>query len=390
MTNFKCLLRPCGPLCRRALLAVALVAGPLLAHAQRVNLRVVDVGGALNLLQKGIESYVATHPGVTVTFSNALAPELPARLASAMAESRAEADLVLGGNDILAAGLEMGLWTRILPDHAAKFPGLLDNYFKEARKMQDLANSQAVAVVYMLGGPLLEFNPDAVKTPPATPEELLAWCRAHPGRFSYARPANSGPGRSFLMGLPYLLGDSDPKDPVNGWSRTWAFLKALNTCIDGYPARTGTLMKELGEKHRDIIVTTTGWDIYPRATGVVPRSYKVSAFKNMTWVNDAQYMMVPRNLPPARLAVVLDLMAHLLKREQQALTYDSGYFYPGPAVKNVPFSLAPQASQDVIRQFGRVEYVLWGLNSQHVQPLSPQLLVKAFRIWEEEIGATRK
>ena len=45
----------------------------------------------------------------------------------------------------------------------------------------------------------------------------MAWCKAHPNRFIYARPANSGPGRTFLMGLPYLLGDKDPKDPVAGW-----------------------------------------------------------------------------------------------------------------------------------------------------------------------------
>jgi putative spermidine/putrescine transport system substrate-binding protein len=26
----------------------------------------------------------------------------------------------------------------------------------------------------------------------------------------------------FLMGLPYILGDKDPKDPEKGWDKTWA------------------------------------------------------------------------------------------------------------------------------------------------------------------------
>ena len=372
----------------RAVLAAA-IALPLGLAAQTTTIHVVDAGGALNLLQGAIESYTARNPQVTFTFANALAPELPARIAAAKGNAPGDADLVLGGNDVLAAGIDLGIWMRLLPEQAGKFPGLLDNYFKESRKMQELANGQGIAVVYMLGGPLLEYNPEAVKAPPQTPAELLAWCRAHPGRFTYAHPANSGPGRSFLMGLPYLLGDSDPKDPVYGWSKTWTFLRALNTCIDGYPARTGALMKELGQGRRDMTVTTTGWDLYPRATGVVPKHYKVGAFKGMTWVNDAQYMMVPRQVQGQRLAIVLDLMAYLLKREQQALTYDTGYFYPGPAVKNVPFTLAPQASQDVLRQYGRVDYVLWGLNSQHVQPLNAQLLVKAFKIWQDEIGSSR-
>src|SRR5437868_5662311 len=99
-------------------------------------------------------------------------------------------------------------------------------------------------------------------------------------------------------------------------------------------------MKELGEGSRDMTVTVTGWDINPRALGVVPKNFKVAAFKNMTWVNDTHYMMVPKGLPQDHMNVVISLMQHLLQPAQQALTYDKGYFYPGPAVKNVPVSMA--------------------------------------------------
>ena len=53
---------------------------------------------------------------------------------------------------------------------------------------------------------------------------------------------------------------------------------------------------------------------------------------------------------------MLDLMAYLLTPEAQAYTYDKGYFYPGPAVKNVPLSMAPKESQDAIKEYGRPEY----------------------------------
>jgi putative spermidine/putrescine transport system substrate-binding protein len=59
--------------------------------------------------------------------------------------------------------------------------------------MQDLAKDQGGMVTYMPAGPLLEYNPDKVKTPPKTPAELLAWCKANPNKLIYARPANSGP-----------------------------------------------------------------------------------------------------------------------------------------------------------------------------------------------------
>jgi len=356
-----------------------------------VVVNVTDVGGALALLQDAIEAYKTKNPNVVsrFTFTKAPAPELPGKLKAMQAANRTDIDLVLGGLDILSAGIEQGLWTPILPDHGARFPNVLENYLPAARKMQELAKNQALAVVFMPAGPLLEYNPDKVKTPPTTPPQLLAWCKANPNKFIYARPANSGPGRTFLMGLPYLLGDKDPKDPVKGWDRTWAYLKELNSCIEYYPTGTGITMKEFGEGSRDMTVTVTGWDINPRALGIVPKNYKVAAFDNMTWVNDTQYLMVPRGLSQEKLAVVLDLMAFLLKPEQQALTYDKGYFYPGPAVKNVSLSMAPKESQDVIKEYGRPEYDQWLARFAHAQPLDAKALVDAFRKWDQEIGAQK-
>jgi putative spermidine/putrescine transport system substrate-binding protein len=298
-------------------------------------------------------------------------------------------DLVLGGTDILAAGLEQGLWTKILPDHADVFPHVIDNYTDQAREMQKLAQDQALAVVFMPAGPLIEYNPDTVKSPPTTPAELLTWCKEHKDRFIYARPANSGPGRTFLMGLPYLLGDKDPKDPMNGWDKTWAYLKELDSCIEYYPSGTGATMKEFGEGSRDMTMTVTGWDINPRVLGIVPEKYKVAAFKDMTWVNDTQYMIVPKGLAPERLAVVLDLMAFLLEPAQQAMTFDKGYFYPGPAVKGVTLAMAPKASQDAIKQFGRPEYDEWLAKFPHQRPLEAKAMVAAFRRWDEEVGAQK-
>jgi len=191
------------------------------------------------------------------------------------------------------------------------------------------------------------------------------------------------------MGLPYLLGDKDPKDPLKGWDKTWAYLKELNRCIEYYPTGTGITMKEFGEGSRDMTVTVTGWDINPRALGIVPKNYRVAAFDNMTWVNDTQYLMVPKGLSQEKLAVVLDLMAFLLKPEQQALTYDKGYFYPGPAVKDVSLSMAPKESQDVIKEYGRPEYEQWLAKFAHAQPLDAKALVDAFRRWDQEIGAQK-
>jgi putative spermidine/putrescine transport system substrate-binding protein len=148
-------------------------------------------------------------------------------------------------------------------------------------------------------------------------------------------------------------------------------------------------MKELGEGSRDMTVTMTGWDINPRALGVVPKNFKVCAFKNMTWVNDAHYMMMPKGLSAEKQKVVLSLMQYLLQPAQQAYTYDKGYFYPGPAVKNVPLTMAPASSQEVLKEYGRPEYDDWAAKFPHVQPLDAKAMVQAFRIWDQDVGAQK-
>ncbi|MBF5010387.1 ABC transporter substrate-binding protein [Burkholderia pseudomultivorans] len=361
------------------------------AVAAPVSLNVVDVAGNLQLTQKAIEAFRDKNPNLvsTVTFTNAPAPQLPGKIKAMQAAGRADIDLVLTGTDALAAGIEQNLWLKLLPDHASALSGVLDKYAPGPRKMQDLAQGFGLEVTYMPAGPLLEYNPAKVADPPKTPDQLLAWCKAHPNKLIYARPANSGPGRTFLMGLPYVLGDKNPQDPINGWDKTWAFLKQLNDCVPYYPGGTSAVMKELGEGTRDMTVTVTGWDINPRALGIVPAEFRIQAFDNMTWVNDAHYMVIPKGVPKEKLDVLFKLMNFLLEPAQQAMTYDDGYFYPGPAVKGVTLEMAPAHSQDVIRKFGRPEYAKLLADRPHVQPLSAQAMVAAFQKWDREIGAQK-
>ena len=121
----------------------------------------------------------------------------------------------------------------------------------------------------------------------------------------------------------------------------------------------------------------------------MPKNFKVNAFNGMTWVNDAHFMVVPKGISQEKLAVVLDLMAWLLRPESQALTYDKGYFYPGPAIKNVTLSMAPKDSQDALREFGRPEYDQWLKQFPHTQSLEAKAQVEAFRIWDQQVGAQK-
>jgi putative spermidine/putrescine transport system substrate-binding protein len=355
-----------------------------------VALSVMDVGGALALLQPAFEAYRAANPKLVsrITFVKAPAPELASKIKAQVDAGRADIDLVLSGSDGLAAGLSLELWRKILPDFSDKFPNLEQNYEPAALALQRAQGvGYGVVVNYYPSGPLLEYAADRVAQVPDTAQGLLDWARAHPKRFIYARPSNSGPGRTFMMGLPYLLGDKDPTDPMGGWDKTWAYLQELGKYIEYYPAGTGATMKEFGEGSRDIIISTTGWDINPRALGIVPKEAKIGVLKGFHWVSDAFFMCVPKGIPDDRMAVVLDLMAFLLTPAMQAISYDEGYLYPGPAVRNVPVSMAPKRSQEVIAEFGRPEYADLIANNPIELPLKPDQMVSAFKRWDQLVGS---
>jgi putative spermidine/putrescine transport system substrate-binding protein len=358
--------------------------------SKAVSLNILDVAGNLALTQPMIDDFVAKNPKYVskVTYQKATSPELAGKIKAQQNANRVDIDLVLTGVDGLSSGVEQGVWTDLLPKFESRLTGM-NNYLDGAANMQKLAGNVGVTVTYYPSGPLLEYMPSNLKTPPKTVEELLAYAKANPGKVQYARPSNSGPGRTFLMGLPYLLGDSDPKDPVKGWDKTWAYLKELNKYVDYYPSGTADTMKNLANGSANIVASTTGWDINPRVLGTVPKEAATTSLKGFHWISDAHYAVVPKGVSADKQAAVLLLLNWMLMPDQQAKAYDQGYFYPGPAIKNVTLEQAPPKSQQAIKDYGRPEYDDLIAKNPIEVPLDAKALVAAFDRWDREVGGAK-
>jgi putative spermidine/putrescine transport system substrate-binding protein len=95
-----------------------------------IALNVIDVGGALALMQKGFEAYAKAKPELVsrITYVKAPAPELASKIKAQQDAGRIDLDMVLTGSDGLAAGLSQNLWLRLLPTFAERLPGLEANY----------------------------------------------------------------------------------------------------------------------------------------------------------------------------------------------------------------------------------------------------------------------
>jgi len=353
-----------------------------------VTLNILDVAGNQKLTGVMVDAFVAEHPDIisAVTWESAGAPDLVGTIKPQVDSGSLSVDLVMTGNDGLSAGIEQDLWEPIVADFGDRLTNM-DNYIEPAAAMQGLAGDFGVVTTYYPSGPLLQYDPTVVTDVPSTPEELLAWAQANPGKFGYARPANSGPGRTFLMGLPYMLGDSDPSDPENGWDKTWAYLKELGQTISSYPTGTGQVITNMADGTWSLIPTTTGWDINPRALGNEPTTIEAAPFDDFTWVTDAHYAVVPKGQDPEQMSAILNLLQFILTPETNAMAYDAGYFYPGPSIEGATLDLAPQESQDIIAEFGRDWYDALIEEMPKTTPLPPADMVLAFDIWDREIGS---
>jgi ABC-type uncharacterized transport system YnjBCD substrate-binding protein len=110
----------------------------------------------------------------------------------------------------------------------------------------------------------------------------------------------------------------------------------------------------------------------------------------MHWVSDAQFAVIPKGVSKDELSADLALIKWMLQPDQQAIAYDDGYFYPGPAVKGVTLDMAPQKSQDVLKQFGRPEYEQWISQYPVESSLPADAQVKAFEQWDRLVGSGKK
>jgi putative spermidine/putrescine transport system substrate-binding protein len=366
--------------------------GTLPMPSHPVTLNLVDVAGDLQVMQPIIENYAKHFPQylAKINFDSGDATEIAGKLQAQEKAGQLQVDLLLTGNDALAPSIKEGLLTKLTPTYNSVLGNSMAKYLPGAKQMLDIAQGYAIVDDYGDYGPLLTYLPGKVTNPPTTPQALLDWVKAHPGQFTYGRPSNSGPGRAFVQGLPYILGDSNPMDPINGWAKTWAYLKDLGSYIPYYTTGTGKSMRELAAGTKLLVPSTTGWDVNVRAIHTVPANAQIASFDKTTWIEDATYLAIPKGETADKLAVILDLMKWILRPASQAYAYDDGYMYPGPAIQGVTIGMATAQSRAVFNTYGRTdEYPSLIAKYPAQPPLPGDALAAMFAKWDSDIGGAK-
>src|SRR5213082_299936 len=351
-----------------------------------ITISVIDVAGDLSSTRVIIENYQKANPQKVkaVNFQRAPAPELPAKIKAQQDAGRVDVNLLLVGQDAGSVLANNGQIVKLLPQYAKLFP--TDELTDAGKVLQADGEGYLLPSVVNNGGPVFIYNPAKVKAPPKSVDEFKAWAKANPGKFMYARPANSGPGRSILCGLPFILGDKKPNDPVAGWDKTWAFLKEIGESVEYYPTGTAITLKEFAEGTRWIIAGIMEWDMKPRAEGTVPPASKIFILPNTSFVIDGHFWAIPKGVPAGEQEIILDLMKFMRRPEQQALTWKA---FIGPSIKAATLDRAPADIQTLVREHWLREYTDMEKKYKIVPQLPVKDLIAAMDRWDKEVGAQR-
>ena len=352
-------------------------------RAEPITLSIIDTGGDLASTEVIIRNYAKANPDKVkdIKIQRAPAPELPAKIKAQQDAGRLDINLVLTGQD---GGSLLALNKQIIqiPNYKTEFPR--DILTDAGKALYDEGGGYLIPSVGNAGGPVFIYNPSKVPNPPKTAVELLAWVKANPGKFMYARPANSGPGRSILQGMSFILNDPKPMDPERGWEKGWDFLKELGKSVEYYPTGTAITLKDFAQGQRWMIAGIMEWDMKPRAQSVIPPDSKIAILENTTFVVDGHYWAIPTGVPKEQVDVILDLMKFMWKPEQQVLTWTA---FIGPIVKSATIASAPKNIQDDVKEFWRPEYDQVGTKWKVSPPLGVTALSYAMDRWDREIGA---
>ncbi|HVX43252.1 MAG TPA: extracellular solute-binding protein [Mycobacteriales bacterium] len=171
---------------------------------------------------------------------------------------------------------------------------------------QDLLSAvKNMAVPYRGTAVALAYNTEHVKTPPKTLDDLLAWIKAHPGKFTYNSPNSGGSGGAFVTTVvdhyvpeaarQKMTLDYDKADEKY-WKKGLSTLKDLKPSIyqHVYPNGNQAVLDLLA---KDSIWMCPAWidqTLTAQQAGDMPKSIALTQISDPSFTGGGSYLGIPK------------------------------------------------------------------------------------------------
>jgi putative spermidine/putrescine transport system substrate-binding protein len=196
---------------------------------------------------------------------------------------------------------------------------------------------------------LLAYNTKTVATPPKTLDDLLAWIKANPGKFTYNSPDSGGSGQAFVTTvLDKSIPSADRAKMVTDyvpelekdWDAGFSTLASLNPYVyqkGVYPNGNNQVLDLLSSGQIDMAPVWSDMFISGQKSGQIPASIGYTQISDPSLTGGAAYLGIPSASP--RQAGALTLASWLLSPTAQELVSDGIAGYPVIALDKLPASV---------------------------------------------------
>lgn len=287
-----------------------------------------------------VPAFTKANPGFSVTVNLDLHGEHDsqtlAKLTSSSQQNKDPGfDLVDGGFVTQAASA--GLLT---PVSTSNVPGLAN---VPAKTIKAGGNG---GIPYRGSSVLLAYDSKTVTNPPKTLDDVLAWIKANPGKFTYNTPNSGGSGQSFVTTVldKFVPADdrlkmetSYAKDTEKDWDQGFALLASLNPYIyqkGVYPNGNDQILSLLSSGQISMAPVWSDQFINGQKSGQIPATAKYTQISSPSLTGGAAYLGIPKSSP--RQAAALKLANFVLTPEIQVLMVNSLASYPVVDLAKLP------------------------------------------------------
>jgi len=311
------------------------------------------------------------------------------------------------------AGVSKGnadiLWINAENFRTAKQGGLLWGPFTDLLPNQkQFFDNEAMDLLYdtgisidgyeaIWGRAQLVFTYDAARVTdvPKSYQELLAWIKENPGRFTYPRLPDDFAGAAFIRNSYYELTGKYDEFQTQMSSEEFLelsepvirYFKEMNPYLwyegKAFPSSQAQLDELFKNGEVDI---TMGFEVGKTAglvaAGVYPETAKTFVFDTGT-IGNAHYLAIPFNSPQKAAALIV--IDFLQSPQAQIKKMDPGTWGDMPAID--PLKLDVQALRELSEQSGSEASIsLEELNEKRLPEMNSQYIEWIKDIWTEHIG----
>jgi putative spermidine/putrescine transport system substrate-binding protein len=264
-----------------------------------------------------------------------------AKLTSATQQKKSPGfDLVDGG--FVSQASTAGLLTEVSTSNLPPLANLPQNIVKAG------GNG---GIPYRASSVLLAYDTKTVPSPPKTLDDLLAWIKANPGKFTYNTPNSGGSGQAFVTTvLDKYVPAADRAKMVTGyakdlekdWDKGFATLAGLNSSVyqkGVYPNGNNQVLELLASGQISMAPVWSDQFITGQKHGQIPANIGYTQISDPSFTGGAAYLGIPKSSTKQEAA--LKLANWVLSPEAQSLMSTSVSGYPV-----IPLDKLPQDVQD--------------------------------------------